>query len=131
MRIDGTRLDLRTMADRGGGQRPLIGGRRHIGVGKDRAVISELGEAHNTGIGIGVPAPWVTIHCTPRSFDEHMSPVDRDGWLEVAALTPWREYWLELSRVGGVYVERADSDGSRYRWYWPLPADLWRKIQCG
>lgn len=130
MRIDGTRLDLRTMAEHGSDHRHLIGGRRHIGVGVNRAIISRLAHQDDAGIGIGVPAPWVVVYCTPRGHDEHMSPVDQDGWLDVAALTPWHEYWLELDRTGGIRVERADSDGSRYRHYWPLPADLWRRIQC-
>jgi hypothetical protein len=130
MRLDGTRLDLRTMADRSGEQ-PLVGGRRYIGVGADLVIISQLADGAEAGIGIGIPDQWVSLHCTPRGYDEHMSPIDRDGWLDVAALTPWREYWLELSRIGGIQVERSDSDGSRYRWYWPLPRDLWRGIQCG
>lgn len=130
MRIDGTRLDLRTMADRIN-RKPLIGGRRHLGVGGDMVIVSELGHPDQAGIGIGTPGPWVTIHCTTRGYDEHMSPIDRDGWLDVAALTPWREYWLELDPLGGVRVERADSDGNSFRWYWPIPSDSWRRIQCG
>jgi len=129
VRIDGKLLDLRTMADVMPSRKPLVGGRRHLGVGGDRVVISDLGTPEEAGIGIGTPAPWATIHCTPRGYDEHMSPIDRDGWLDVAALTPWREYWLELDVVGGVRVERSDSNGNSYRWYWPLPRDLWEKIR--
>ena len=93
MRLDGTRLDLRTMADRSGRQ-PLIGGRRHLGVGADQVIVSRLAHGGRAGIGIGTPDAWVTIRCTPRGYDEHMSPIDRDGWLDVAALTQWLEYSL-------------------------------------
>lgn len=130
MRIDGTRLDLRTMADREG-CKPLIGGRRHIGVGGSMVIVSDVDSPDRAGINIAVPDPWVTIHCITRGRDEYVSPIDRDGWLDVAALTPWREYWLELDSLGGVRVERADSDGTDYRWYWPIPSDSWRRIQCG
>lgn len=127
MRIDGTYLDLRTLADRPN-QQALIGGRRHLGVGGSQVVVSRLGRREDVGIGIGIPVPWVTVYCTPLGSDGRTSPIDHDGWLDVAALTPWQEYWLELDMVGGIRVERADSDGKSYRWYWPLPRDLWRKI---
>ncbi len=124
MKLDGTRISLLSAAETGPGRDLLIGGRRHLGVGRDRVVISELAKQDEAGIGIGVPAPWVTLHCTPRGYDEHMSPIGESGWLELEALTEWREYWLELTWSRGVSVERSDSDGSRYRWFWPLPADL-------
>ncbi len=127
MRLDGTRIELLSMAETGPERDLQIGGRRHLGVGRDQVVISNLGRQDEAGIGIGTPDPWVTLHCTPRGYDEHMSPVDRDGWLDLAALTEWREYWLELTWARGVSVERRDSDGSRYRWFWPLPTRLsWR-----
>lgn len=119
------------MADAGPNGRLMINGRRHIGVGEDRVIVSRLAHADVAGIGIGTPKRWLKVYCAPCGDDEHMSPIDRDGWLDLSALTSWHEYWLELQMFGGVSVERSDSDGTRYRWYWPLPTDLWRRIQCG
>lgn len=124
MRLDGTRLDLLSMAETGPDRSLLIGGRRHLGVGEDRVVISELGRSSEAGIGIGRPKAWVVLYCTPGGYDEHMSPIDKDGWLNLAALTRWHEYWLELTWERSVSVERSDLNGSAYRWVWPLPAKL-------
>lgn len=137
MRIDGTRLDLRTMADCGV-RIPhfLIGGRRQVQVLRDQVRISQVAPASEAGIGIGFPPLEYTIFCAPTGLAETVprdseSVIDRDGWLEVTSLSPLHCYWLELRSFGGVSVEREDSDGVRNRWYWPLPIDLWREIQCG
>lgn len=133
MRIDDVRLDLRTMADVG--QRfptPMLGGRRCLQILGDRVLVSGLAHSAEAGIGIGIPPVQYMIFCLPNALAENAPrrAVDRDGWLDVTTLTPGHRYWLELDSVGGVRVEREDSDGVENRWYWPLPADLWRKIRC-
>lgn len=134
MRVDGTRLDLRTMAEHGPFRRSLIGGRRHIGVGPHQVVVSRLGSREEAGIGIGVPAVEYTIHLDdPPHPGIPRRPVDRDGWLDVQMLEPGYQYWLEFSWLGGVYLDREDQTEENIhetRWYWPLPLDLWEKIRC-
>lgn len=134
MRIDGTRLDLRTMANVGQRfPRALIGGRRCLQILGDRVHVSRLAPGSEAGIGIGIPHLRYVIFCLPDALAENAPrrAIDHDGWLDVTTLTPGHRYWLELDSVGGIRVEREDSDGEENRWYWPLPADLWRRIRCG
>lgn len=132
MRTDGTRLDLRTLFQRGDYRNFdfVFGGRRHIGVASNQVAVSHLADAGEASIDTGYPEVELVLYCTPTGWDEDGRPIDRDGWLDVSLLTPWKEYWLELHPYGWISVERADSDGRKHRWHWGLPRDLWRLIQC-
>lgn len=133
MRIDEARLDLRTMASVGR-RHPvlLVGGRRCIQVLGDRVLVSQVAPARSAGIGIGIPPLQYAIFCVSAGLAENLPRgselvIDRDGWLDVTTFTPGHRYWLELRAYGGISIEREDSDGVANRWYWPLPADLWRE----
>lgn len=133
MRIDGTFLDLRTMAEHGHPKKSMPGGRRCLQVLGDRVQISRLAPSWEAGIGIGYPEIEYAIFCLPdgqADADLHR-PVDLDGWLDVRVLTAGHRYWLEFMSVGMVDVSREDSDGTENRWCWSIPSKIWRGIQCG
>lgn len=136
MRIDGRLIDLRTMAQAGKLKRLVIGGRRCIQALGDMVVISQLAPSAEAGIGIGVPGPEYYVFCMPDALAEreYEKLITRDGWLDVSMLTPGHRYWLELSSLGGVYLDREDQTEENIwntRWYWPLPAELLREVRCG
>ncbi|AXH66348.1 hypothetical protein SEA_SATIS_189 [Streptomyces phage Satis] len=128
MRLDGTMLDLHTIAnDRAGDA--MVGWRRRIEVREDVAHISFLASPETAGIGIGEPGHEVSVYCEPYRV-RSVGPVNRAGWLALEFLEPNHVYWLELRAFGGISIEREDGDPGHV-WYWPLPIELWRKIQCG
>jgi hypothetical protein len=128
MRLDGTLLDLHTIAnDRAGDA--MVGWRRRIEVREDVVHISFLASPETAGIGIGEPGREVSVYCEPYRV-RSVEPINRAGWLALEFLEPNQVYWLELRAFGGISVEREDDDPGHV-WYWPLPVELWRRIKCG